>query len=286
MGWKPLTSIDDSGFQGFLARSLGEPSILSYLSYLRRVERTLGTRLGGDPLAESDIGAILLRLSRSGFPQSSVRNCGSALRSFAEYAAQRGTASPDPPDPPKRLLVAKKADVTIQPAQAIAEPPVADWPGQPTAALLRAYGEILEELRARSIVRTGNSPVGDYGEHLFAHAFGWKLQPNNVASYDALGSDNLRYQIKARRLTSHNGSRQLSAIRKLDDRAFDFLAAVLFDARLAVEKAVIIPFDVVKSHATWTEHTNSWRVLLDARLCARPEVADVTSVVRAAQDSI
>ncbi|WP_147276179.1 DUF6998 domain-containing protein [Sphingomonas aracearum] len=44
------------------------------------------------------------------------------------------------------------------------------------------------------------SPVGDYAETLFARAFGWTLEPNSRAAFDACDASGRRYQIKARRL--------------------------------------------------------------------------------------
>ena len=49
-------------------------------------------------------------------------------------------------------------------------------------------------------------------EYLFCKAFGWKQADNSQANVDAIGSDGTRYQIKSRRLTRFNKSRQLSAI--------------------------------------------------------------------------
>ena len=51
---------------------------------------------------------------------------------------------------------------------------------------------------------------------------------------DAVGK---RYQIKARKLTTHNTSRQLGAIRELEKGHFDYLAAVLFSERFEVRRA-------------------------------------------------
>ena len=67
--------------------------------------------------------------------------------------------------------------------------------------LLRLHGSAIEELRERQVVRTGNAPLGDYAEWLFAKAFGWTLEPNAAHGHDAVCAAGVRYQIKARRLT-------------------------------------------------------------------------------------
>lgn len=152
--------------------------------------------------------------------------------------------------------------------------------------LLRTYGEVLDELRARGVLRTGNSPLGDYAERLFAGAFGWELSGNSAAGYDALDGET-RYQIKARRLATRRASRQLSALRKLPEKPFDILAAVLFHSDFTVLRAALIPHDVVVNIARRTEHTNSWRLMLTDAVWDLAGVEDVTERLRevAAQDA-
>lgn len=79
--------------------------------------------------------------------------------------------------------------------------------------LLALHARIMDELRARGITRSSNNPTGDLAEYLFCRAFGWKQAGNSNPSLDATGPDGTRYQIKGRRLTQDNGSRQLSAIK-------------------------------------------------------------------------
>lgn len=98
--------------------------------------------------------------------------------------------------------------------------------------LLAGYGAIMDELRRREIVRSSNSPVSDYAELLFCKAFAWVRQNNSAVGYDAKDTKGVRYQIKARRLTRQNSSRQLSAIRKLDDKPALFLALCYADCLL------------------------------------------------------
>jgi hypothetical protein len=78
------------------------------------------------------------------------------------------------------------------------------------------------------LIRNSNNPVGDYAEYFFCRAFGWQQADNSEKDADAVGPDGIRYQIKGRRLTRHNNSRQLGAIRRLPQKNFDFLAGILF----------------------------------------------------------
>jgi hypothetical protein len=72
----------------------------------------------------------------------------------------------------------------------------------------------------------------------------------------------MKYQIKGRRITHFNKSRQLSAIRDLEKQHFDFLAGVLFNEDYSVYKAILIPHAVVLKLATSDEYVNGHRLLL------------------------
>src|SRR5271156_1368529 len=93
--------------------------------------------------------------------------------------------------------------------------------------LLLLHSKVADELRERGITRSANNPTGDLAEYLFCEAFAWKQAGNSQANVDAIGRDGLRYQIKGRRMTRFNNSRQLSAIRDMAGSHFDFLAGVL-----------------------------------------------------------
>ena len=152
--------------------------------------------------------------------------------------------------------------------------------------LLAGYGAILDELRKREIVRSTNNPVSDYAEMLFCRTFGWNMVGKSSAGFDATDDQGNRYQIKARRLTPHNRSRQLSAIRKLESDPFDYLAGVLFDEAFVVIRAAIIPLKLVRACCKYVEHTHSWRFLLRDEIWEMPDLRDVTLELRAAVNLI
>lgn len=252
----------EEAFRTFLAPMLSARSVGSYLSYARRAERDLGVDLDRCALDDEAVAGMAESLRARGVDAKSIQNLASALRRYGHMRAGLPVAS------------ARARRVPVQcslPAQ------LAD---ASDLELLQLYGDIIEELRLRGVVRTGNGPVGDYAELLFARAFGWKLAGNSASGYDAI-KDGIRYQIKARRIGPRNPSRQLSAIRKLPDRTFDTLAACLFDEDFRVTRAVLIPHATVTLLARRSDHTNSWRLMLSDAVCARPDVTDVTAALRA-----
>jgi hypothetical protein len=152
--------------------------------------------------------------------------------------------------------------------------------------LLKAYGSILDELRRREIVRSSNSPLSDYAELLFCKAFGWKRENNSASGHDATDEHGVRYQIKARRLTRYNSSRQMSAIRNLDKTPFDQLAGLLVDDGFQVLRAAIVPVTLVRQRSVHVVHTNSWKFLLRDEVWSLSGVRDVTAEIRNAATSL
>ena len=151
--------------------------------------------------------------------------------------------------------------------------------------LLTSHVQIGDALRSKKVLRSANTPTGDFAEYLFCTAFNWSQAPNSKAGYDAHGEDGRRYQIKGRRLGRHTTpSRQLSAIRDLDDRPFDILAAVLFGHYYNVLKAALIPFSVVKRNARHQRHVNGHILDLQDDVWEIEGVVDVTSEIRRCLD--
>lgn len=152
--------------------------------------------------------------------------------------------------------------------------------------LLQLHGDVLDELRSRDVLRSANGPSGDYAELLFCRAFGWDMRNNSSSGYDATDAAGVRYQIKCRRITPTNKSRQLSFIRNLPDRPFDVLAGVLLDPAFRVIRAVLAPVELVQERATYVAHVNAWRLLLRDAIWDSPGVRDVTDALKAAEELI
>jgi len=142
--------------------------------------------------------------------------------------------------------------------------------------LLKLYAEVVEQLRLRGVTRTSNNPAADYAEYLCENGLSFARADNSTKGFDAIDGANKRYQIKARRLTKHNGSRQLGAMRGLDAKPFDYLAAVLFDGSFRVLRACQLPIAQVRSEATFVAHTNSWKFMLADSAWSLPGAVDIT----------
>lgn len=69
---------------------------------------------------------------------------------------------------------------------------------QEVFTLLQVYASILNRLNAGRIVRTYNSPVGDYAEWIVKETMNLILEPNSNAGYDAVDDTGIKYQIKSR----------------------------------------------------------------------------------------
>jgi hypothetical protein len=100
--------------------------------------------------------------------------------------------------------------------------------------LFQDFAAIMVELRQCGVIRSTNNPVSDYAEFLLCEALELKRAPGSTKGYDAKDKRGRRYEIKSRRLTVENPSRQLSAIRDMEREHFDFLAIVLFSSDFLV----------------------------------------------------
>ena len=150
------------------------------------------------------------------------------------------------------------------------------------AQLLQLHAQLGDELRGRGILRSANNPTGDLAEYLFCKGFGWKQAENSSPNVDAISeADGSRYQIKGRRVTRHNKSRQLSAIRDFAGRNFDFLACVLFTEEYCVLRAAIIPYPIVEQRAKFIKRTNSHKFVLHDDVWNAAGVRDVTQQLTA-----
>jgi len=155
-----------------------------------------------------------------------------------------------------------------------------------TQELLKLQAAAIEELRSRGIVRTANNPVGDYAEWLVSKALGLQLVGNSAAGYDAVSPSGVKVQIKGRRVTAKNPSRQLSAVRNLDNHDFDELVAVIFNEAFEIVEAVSIPHKVVGEYAVYRKHVNAHILHVRGRLLEDSRVKSLRSELNAANNSL
>jgi hypothetical protein len=132
--------------------------------------------------------------------------------------------------------------------------------------LFSLYAELMEEFQKRGIVRSLNNPIADYAELLAAQTLGAEIQPASNSHFDLLKQDGTRYQVKARRPTAANPSRQLGFIRDLTERHFDYLVGILFNEDYTVQKAALIPWDIVSAYSRYRQREKVWILHLDDHL--------------------
>ena len=153
-------------------------------------------------------------------------------------------------------------------------------------AVLDLFVAIAEDLKRRGVTRSTNNPVADLAELYFERALELTRAPKSTKGYDAIDADGKKYEIKGRRLTRENPSRELSAIRAVEQAHFDYLAGVLFNENLTVFKACLVPREIVVAHSSHVAHTNSHKFLLRDEIWSVAGVLDVTTKVRAAEARI
>lgn len=134
-------------------------------------------------------------------------------------------------------------------------------------ALMNQYAAVLITLNERGVIRTYNSPVGDFAEWLVSQKLGLRLEKNSARGLDATGSDGLRYQIKCRWERTDfptPQSRELGVIRSLEKNQFDFLIAVIFDSHFQVRAAYQIPHEIIPRYAVYRRMSmaiSCWRMV-------------------------
>lgn len=156
----------------------------------------------------------------------------------------------------------------------------ADWE---TLQLLAAHTQILNELRSRGAVRTGNAPLGDYAEGLILAVLGGSLATSTAQkSFDVLDSDGQRVQVKARSYRPTETAKPCSPFRSFD---FDVAAFVLLERETYLVRAgFVVPVASVEAACRHVPHVNGWRLTMSiSRLTALEGARDITESLRAAQ---
>lgn len=124
-------------------------------------------------------------------------------------------------------------------------------------AVIRLWGNAMRELRRRDLIRSSNNPVADLAERAAADHLKLTLQPKSNRGYDAVDEAGQRYEIKSRRVTAANRSRQLGQLRNLEQRPFDYLVAVIYDEEVQLTELWKVPVDHVLACSTYRQHVNA-----------------------------
>ena len=144
---------------------------------------------------------------------------------------------------------------------------------------MNLYAEILCELNSRHVIRTYNSPVGDYAEWLVSEKLGLELEKNAKKGYDAYKlSTGKRFQIKCRweRGAPCIQSRELSVIRNYEDHEFDELIVIIFDAHFSVKEAYSIPHNIICDYARKSKHLNGRILVMTGKILKDDRIKNIT----------
>jgi hypothetical protein len=147
--------------------------------------------------------------------------------------------------------------------------------------LLQAYAAILEELRARGIMRSSNNPVADYTEWLVCSRLRLRQEPKSTAGFDATDESGRRFEIKARRVTSHSESVQLSALRNLAAKHFDYLIGVIYEADFSIRYAAKVPHALIEPNCRFSAHSNAHVFHLTPHVLTLAGVENLTAALAA-----
>jgi len=145
--------------------------------------------------------------------------------------------------------------------------------------LLQAHSAIMAELKSREVLRSRNNPVADFSEWLIAKSLKLKLEGNSTTGYDAVDKKKVRYQIKGRRIVDENKSTQLSAIRNLSKKQFDFLIGIIFDSNYKTLYVAKIPHSVIKEYARFSKHVNAHLLTLRENIFEDKRIKDITKSI-------
>lgn len=152
------------------------------------------------------------------------------------------------------------------------------------AELLELYADILDELQNRGVTHSTNNPIANYAEKLAQETLCLELMPESTKGYDAVDLEKKRYEIKGRRPTAKNSSRQLSMLRGLDKEPFDYLVGIIFHENFRVHKGCVIPHHIVLENSRYTKHTNAWIFILNDDVWHINGVRDITKELKLKQD--
>jgi hypothetical protein len=158
-----------------------------------------------------------------------------------------------------------------------------DFAGLNNAEVLGLYARVMEELQVRGLTHSTNNPVANLAEKLVVGALSLKAKPESTKGHDAVCVNGFRYEIKGRRPTEKNKSRQLSFLRELDKGHFDFLVGVLFGKNLEVLKACIVPHATVLAKAKYNDYAKAWIFHLKDDVWGIAGVRDITDEIKKVQ---
>lgn len=147
--------------------------------------------------------------------------------------------------------------------------------------LLELYADLMEDMIDRGLIRSNNNPVSDYTEKLVEKKLHLSLSSKSTKGFDAENEGTKKkFQIKGRRVTKHNQSKQLGVLRDLEDKLFDYLIAVIFDDRFNVVEAYKIPHRIISKYARYSKQQNGHILHVDNNLISNSVVENITTILK------
>ena len=142
--------------------------------------------------------------------------------------------------------------------------------------LVRAYGDLLKELKARKIIQGGNL-VGDLGEYLAMDCYKKTSglvtlgpAPSGCKNFDAVGRNGKRYSIKSTSgavTGSFFGLLPPNATQP-EDPKFDFLIIVQFDAEYSLKRIIELSWAQFVQFKKWLPGQNAYNVQVTQKVVA------------------
>lgn len=131
--------------------------------------------------------------------------------------------------------------------------------------LIELYPKLLQELKAREIIRTNNL-IGELGEYLVANAYqknpklpNLQLNIKSTKNIDATSNKGERYAIKA---TSGNGTGVFASLPTEDDGKvyFEYLILVLFNKDYSLQAIYELTWDQFLEFRRMKPPENKWNL--------------------------
>lgn len=145
--------------------------------------------------------------------------------------------------------------------------------------IMKLYSDVLDELKKRNVIRTFNSPVGDYAEWLVCKVLELELVPNSKKGHDAVGPDGKRFQIKSRLERSGEKQRQLGVIRNFNNDEFDEfdeLIAIIFDEDFSVKEAYKVKKPEISKYSVRNNYQNGHILHMKGQILEDTNVENIT----------
>ena len=139
--------------------------------------------------------------------------------------------------------------------------------------LLHLYADLMDELRDRELIRSSNNPVADYAEKVAVETLHLLRAGKEAKGYDAVDG-HIKYEVKGRRITRHNNSRQLGVIRNLEEKLFDFIIAVIFNEDFSVKEIWKIPHQFIKENSRYSSIQNGHIFIANTSLLSRSQIVE------------